>query len=63
MLNPIHTIRNLYLETVSELKKCTWPTWAELWESTLVVIISVSLLGIFVFTMDTLVRAIVRALT
>ncbi len=63
MPNPIQRIRNLYLDTVAELKKCTWPTWSELWESTLIVIISSIMLSIFVFVADAAVRAVVRFLT
>jgi preprotein translocase subunit SecE len=39
-------------EMMEELKKCTWPTWAELKGSTVVVAISVALLGIFTFVVD-----------
>jgi preprotein translocase subunit SecE len=52
MLNPVTKIRTLYQDTVSELKKCTWPTRAELIESTIVVIVSVLILGAFVFVTD-----------
>ncbi len=59
----IQKIRNFYLETVAELKKSTWPTWGELWESTVVVIVTAMLLAVFVFAADSAVRAIVRVLT
>ena len=39
-------------ETREELKKCTWPTWEELKGSTLVVTISIGLLGLFTFIAD-----------
>ncbi len=63
MPNLIQQTRIYYLDTVAELKKCTWPTWHELWESTLIVIISSLLLSVFVFAMDAVVRGIVRFLT
>jgi len=63
MFNPIHKIRDFYGATVTELKKCTWPSWSELWESTLVVIISAALLSIFVMIIDFAVRAVVRTVT
>ncbi len=63
MPNLIQRIRTFYLDTVAELKKCTWPTRHELWESTLIVIVSSLLLSVFVFVMDAVVRALVRALT
>ena len=39
-------------ETMEELKKCTWPTWAELKGSTVVVMISIAVLGIFTVVAD-----------
>jgi preprotein translocase subunit SecE len=39
-------------QTREELKKCTWPTWDELKGSTLVVSISILLLGVFTFAVD-----------
>ena len=47
-------------ETIEELKKCTWPTWEELQGSTVVVIVSVGMLGIFTVGVDFLVASIVR---
>jgi preprotein translocase subunit SecE len=39
-------------ETWAELKKCNWPTWAELKGSTVVVAISIALLGLFTVAAD-----------
>lgn len=39
-------------ETREELKKCTWPTWDELKGSTVVVIISILLIGGFTVVVD-----------
>jgi preprotein translocase subunit SecE len=39
-------------ETREELKKCNWPTWNELKGSTVVVMISIFLLGGFTVLMD-----------
>jgi len=39
-------------ETWVELQKCAWPTWEELKGSTLVIAISIALLGVFVFVVD-----------
>jgi len=47
-------------ETMEELKKCTWPTWDELRGSTIVVIVSVGLLGGFTMLVDFVVANIVR---
>jgi preprotein translocase subunit SecE len=40
------------LQTREELKKCTWPTWDELKESTVVVSISIALIGLFTILVD-----------
>ena len=39
-------------ETREELKKCTWPTWAELKGSTVLITITIVLLGTFVSAID-----------
>jgi preprotein translocase subunit SecE len=39
-------------ETREELKKCSWPSWAELKGSTLVIIISIALLAVFTEVVD-----------
>jgi len=39
-------------QTREELRKCTWPTWAELKGSTVVVTISIALLGVFTVIAD-----------
>ncbi|MFO7821205.1 MAG: preprotein translocase subunit SecE [Lentisphaeria bacterium] len=63
MTNPINKIRNHYHETVTELKKCTWPTWRELGESTLVVVVSGAILSVFVFAIDFVVKFVVKWVT
>ncbi len=49
-----------FRETQEELKKCTWPTWDDLIGSTVVVMVSVALLGGFTVGVDFLVANIVR---
>ena len=39
-------------ETREELRKCTWPTWDELKGSTVVVFVSIVLLGGFTVAVD-----------
>ena len=46
-------LRSYIAETREELKKCTWPTTDELKGSTVVVMISVLLLGVFTVIIDT----------
>jgi len=43
-----------------ELKKCSWPTRAELVESTVVVIISVLIVGVFVGASDLVLNGLLR---
>ena len=39
-------------QTREELRKCTWPTWDELKGSTVVITISIVLLGGFIVLVD-----------
>ncbi|MDE3068692.1 MAG: preprotein translocase subunit SecE [Verrucomicrobiota bacterium] len=39
-------------ETREELKKCSWPTWDELKGSTVVVVLTIALLGAFIVLVD-----------
>jgi preprotein translocase subunit SecE len=45
-------LRTYVLETREELRKCTWPTVDELKGSTVVVMISIVLLGVFTVAID-----------
>jgi len=47
-------------QTREELRKCTWPTWEELKGSTVVVSISIALLGAFTVAVDYLFLNLVR---
>jgi preprotein translocase subunit SecE len=44
----------------NELKKCSWPTRAELLESTVVVIVSVLIVGVFVGASDVVLLALLK---
>ncbi len=48
-------------EVKTELKKCTWPTRQELFGSTMVVVISVLIIGVFVGLSDTILMGLLRA--
>jgi preprotein translocase SecE subunit len=57
-------LANYVRETREELRKCTWPSRDELKGSTLVVVISVALLGAFTVAVDQVVGFLItRALT
>jgi preprotein translocase subunit SecE len=45
-------------ETREELKKCSWPTWEELKGSTVIIAISIGLLGAFVTAADVFMRLV-----
>lgn len=52
MKNPFRSTRIFFGEMVDELKKASWPTWTELRDSTVVVIIACILLGLFTSVAD-----------
>ena len=53
-------LRNYVLETREELRKCTWPSVDELKGSTVVVVISILLIGAFTVAIDFLLNGIIR---
>ncbi len=57
------SLRNYVLETREELRKCTWPSWAELKGSTVVVMISVAILGLFTMCVDYVLLLFVHWIT
>src|SRR5436190_22493632 len=56
-------IRNFVDETVEELKKCTWPSVDELKGSTLVVMLTIAILGAYTVGVDWILSAIMRLIT
>ncbi len=52
MNNPFRSTRIFFGEMVDELKKASWPTWTELRDSTVVVIVACMLLGVFTSVAD-----------
>ena len=42
-----------------EFHKTTWPSREELWESTLVVLATVAIIGVFIFAVDQVVSRII----
>lgn len=63
MANPFVKITTFLNEVVVELKKSAWPTRQELVDSTMVVLMTVILLGVFVALSDVVLVAAVRWLT
>jgi len=63
MTNPFLRARAFVAEVMAELKKSSWPTWKELGDSTIVVIITVLILGVFVALADMVFLRIIGYLT
>ncbi len=53
-------VSNYVAETREELKKCTWPSFEELRGSTVVVMITLALLGAFTVGVDFVVQELIR---
>jgi preprotein translocase subunit SecE len=56
-------LTNYVAETREELKKCTWPSWDELKGSTVVVMVSILILGLFTVGVDFVLTMFVRWMT
>jgi preprotein translocase subunit SecE len=56
-------VRNFFSEVVVELKKSSWPTRRDLVDSTIIVVITMVLLGLFVALADVVLSRIVGWLT
>jgi preprotein translocase subunit SecE len=55
-------IRTYVAETQEELKKATWPSWDELKGSTVLVMITMALLGVFTISVDFLLGLVNSAI-
>jgi len=56
-------LANYMAETREELRKCTWPSWDELKGSTVVVMISIVILGLYTVGVDAVLAMFVRWMT
>jgi preprotein translocase subunit SecE len=56
----VAAVRTFFDEVRQELKKCSWPTWGELKESTVVVIVSVFILSAFVGVSDFVLNSVLK---
>ncbi|HUJ11252.1 MAG TPA: preprotein translocase subunit SecE [Verrucomicrobiae bacterium] len=63
MTNPFLKMRDFLNEVATELKKSSWPTRKELVDSTIVVIITILILGFFVALADVIFLRIIGFLT
>lgn len=55
-------LRLYWAEMVEELKKATWPSWDELKGSTLLVMVTMALLGLFTISVDFVLSLVNRAI-
>jgi len=56
----VNKAREFVSDVATEMKKSTWPAREELMESTAVVIVSLALLGGFVFLSDLLLMTVIQ---
>ena len=56
-------LRTYWDQTMDELHKCTWPTWEELKGSTVVVSLSIIMLGLFTVAVDQVFFWVVQIVT
>ncbi|MDP3921471.1 MAG: preprotein translocase subunit SecE [Candidatus Omnitrophota bacterium] len=55
-------VGNFFSETKQELNKVTWPSKDELWQSTIVVIVTSMILAVFIGIVDFFLSIFVRIL-
>ena len=53
---------DLLIETEAELKKCTWPTLRETWDASVVVVITVIVIGLFLAGSDVVLSRILNVI-
>ena len=63
MKNPFRSIRIFAGETMGELKKASWPTRTELRDSTIVVLVSIAIMGLFIAVADFSLANVVNLFT
>ncbi|MFA6714011.1 MAG: preprotein translocase subunit SecE [Victivallales bacterium] len=56
-------LRSFLNGTVSELNKCTWPSKPELFESTVLVVVSIAALAAFVFGIDRIAVFVIKLIS
>jgi preprotein translocase subunit SecE len=49
-----------FKETSQEMKRVSWPARAQLWESTVVVIVTVAVITVFLFAVDKILDQAVK---
>lgn len=55
-------IINFFQDVVKEMKKVTWPTKEELFESTKIVIVACLVLSVFTYVIDMLINQVLKGI-
>jgi preprotein translocase subunit SecE len=55
-------IINFFQDVVKEMKKVTWPTKEELFESTKIVIVACLILSVFTYVIDMLINQVLKGI-
>lgn len=63
MSNWLGRLRQFINDTINELRKCSWPARNELFESTILVIVTVFILALFVSIVDILSREFITLIS
>ncbi|MGN6177641.1 MAG: preprotein translocase subunit SecE [Mucilaginibacter sp.] len=58
MANVSEYLKESYIELT---QKTTWPTWRELWSSTILVLVATIIISLIILGMDQLIGAILKA--
>ena len=59
----LRKFREFIIGTFGEMQKSTWPNKSELFESTVVVIVTIAILTSFVFVVDYISRILINVIT
>ncbi|OGV45161.1 MAG: preprotein translocase subunit SecE [Lentisphaerae bacterium GWF2_44_16] len=63
MNNWLGATRQFLSDTMAELRKCSWPSRAELFESTILMIVAIAVLALYVAFVDEISRLLINFLT
>ncbi|MDD3885929.1 MAG: preprotein translocase subunit SecE [Victivallaceae bacterium] len=56
-------VRSFMTDTIVEMRRCTWPSRHQLWESTLLVVVAIVVLASFVAGVDEIARRAIELIT
>lgn len=62
-LSVMEKIRRFVSDTVAEMGRCTWPNRQQLLESTILVVVAMSVLACFVAAVDEVAMRLIRLVT